>query len=128
MKFSDVTYDNIKCRKKAGLHPLFARYVFGKTKGGGSDWSPSFLWVHQKPSTCSKKHLNDSKSFVEYLNTMDDVYNNIDHYNSRRNKKILITFDERRLTKTFAKQIHKSTQTNHIRCWLLILNHLLDWL
>ena len=47
---------------------------------------------------------------------MDDVYNNIDDYNSRRNKKILITFDERRLTKTFAKQIHKSTQTNHIRC------------
>ena len=47
---------------------------------------------------------------------MDDVYNNIDDYSSRRNKKILIIFDERRLTKTFTKKIHKNTQTNHIRC------------
>ena len=77
---------------------------------------PSFLWVHQKHSTSRKKHLNDSKSFVEFLNTMDDVYNNIDDYNSRRNKKILIIFDERRLKKTFTKKIHKNTQTNHIRC------------
>ena len=72
--------------------------------------------VHQKHSTRRKKHLNDSKSFVEFLNTMDDVYNNIDDYNSRRNKKILIIFDERRLKKTFTKKIHKNTQTNHIRC------------
>ena len=47
---------------------------------------------------------------------MDDVYNNIDDYNSRRNKKILIIFDERRLTKTFTEKINKNTQTNHIRC------------
>ena len=123
MKFSDVTYDDIKCRKKAGLHPLFARYIFGKTKEGGSHCGGapppppfSFLWIHQKHSTRRKKHLNDSKSFVEFLNTMDDVYYNIDDYNSRRNKKILIIFDERRLKKTFTKKIHKNTQTNHIRC------------
>ena len=47
---------------------------------------------------------------------MDDVYNNIDDYNSRRNNKILIIFDERRLAKTFTKKTHKNTQTSNIRC------------
>ena len=27
------------------------------------------------------KHLNDSKAFIECSNMMDDVYENIDHYN-----------------------------------------------
>ena len=104
--------------KKQGFTLSLPDIFLEKLKGDGQidPPPPSFLWVHQKPSTCRKKHLNDSKSFVEYLNTMDDVYNNIDDYNSRRNKKILIIFDERRLTKTFTEKIHKNTQTNHIRC------------
>ena len=40
------------------------------------------------------KHLNDPRAFVEYSNTMDDVYNNIDNYNPNRNRKILIEFDD----------------------------------
>ena len=39
------------------------------------------------------KHLNDSKAFIEYSNTIDDVYNNINDYNPNRNRKILIAFD-----------------------------------
>ena len=30
----DVTYDNIKSRKKPELHPLFRRCIFGKTTSG----------------------------------------------------------------------------------------------
>ena len=33
------------------------------------------------------KHLNDLKAFIEYSNTMNDVYKNIDLYNPNRNKK-----------------------------------------
>ena len=33
------------------------------------------------------KHLNGPKTFIEYSNTMDDVYNNIDDYNPKRKKK-----------------------------------------
>ena len=33
----DVTYDNIKIKKKTGPHPLFKRYIFGKTGGGVSN-------------------------------------------------------------------------------------------
>ena len=40
------------------------------------------------------KHLNDSKAFIDYSNTMDDVYENIDDYNLNRKRKILIVFDD----------------------------------
>ena len=40
------------------------------------------------------KYLNDSSAFIEYSNTMDGIYENIDHYNSSRKRKILILFDD----------------------------------
>ena len=40
------------------------------------------------------KHLNDSKTFIECSNTMDDVYESIDDYNSTTRRKILIVFDD----------------------------------
>ena len=39
------------------------------------------------------KHLNDSKSFIECSNTMNDVYGKMDNYNPNRKRKILIVFD-----------------------------------
>ena len=40
------------------------------------------------------KHLNDLKAFIDCSNTMDDVYENIDHYNPNRKRKVLIVFDD----------------------------------
>ena len=40
------------------------------------------------------KHLNDSKAFIECSNTMNDVYENIDNYNPKKKRKILIVFDD----------------------------------
>ena len=40
------------------------------------------------------KHLNDSKAFTDCSNTMDDVYENIDNYNPKRKRKVLIVFDD----------------------------------
>ena len=39
-------------------------------------------------------HLNDSEVFIEYSNTMNDVYENINNYNPNRKRKILIVFDD----------------------------------
>ena len=36
------------------------------------------------------KHLNYSKAFIECSNTMNDVYENIDNYNPKRKRKILM--------------------------------------
>ena len=40
------------------------------------------------------KHLNDPKAFVEYSNTMHDIFNNIYYYNPTRKRRILIAFDD----------------------------------
>ena len=37
----DVVYDSFRSHKKLGLHPLFRRYCFGKTTGGGGQIDPS---------------------------------------------------------------------------------------
>ena len=41
-----------------------------------------------------KNFENAPSAFIEYSNTMDDVYNNIDDYNPKRKRKILIVFDD----------------------------------
>ena len=40
------------------------------------------------------KNFNDPGAFIEYWNSMDDVYDNIDYYNPKRKRKILIVFDD----------------------------------
>ena len=40
------------------------------------------------------KHLNYPKAFIEYLNEMEDVYKNIEEYNSGKKRKVLIVFDD----------------------------------
>ena len=39
------------------------------------------------------KHCNDSKASIEYLNDMDDIYENIQEYNPNKKRKILVVFD-----------------------------------
>ena len=39
-------------------------------------------------------HFNDSKAFSEYSNDMQDIYKNIDEYNTHKECKILIVFDD----------------------------------
>ena len=40
------------------------------------------------------KHFNDSTAFIEYSNDTDDVFTNIDDYNKKRKRKVLIVFDD----------------------------------
>ena len=40
------------------------------------------------------KHLNHSKAFIKFSNTMNGVYENIDNYNPNRKRKMLIVFDD----------------------------------
>ena len=47
----------------------------------------------RKVAGIKQMHLNDPNAFIECLNTMDDVYENIHDYNLSRKIKILIIFD-----------------------------------
>ena len=45
--------------------------------------------INQRKST-GLKHFNDSKTFMEYLNDVDNSYKNIEEYNPNKKRKILI--------------------------------------
>ena len=53
---------------------------------------PKYKILIKKCEDAGIKHLNHPNAFIECLNTMDDVYENIHDYNSNRKRKILIVF------------------------------------
>ena len=55
---------------------------------------PKYQFLIKKREDAGIKKLNDPSAFIGYSNTMDDVYNNIDDYNPRRKRKILIVFND----------------------------------
>ena len=55
---------------------------------------PKYQFLIKKREDAGTKKLDDPSAFIEYSNTMDDVYSNIDDYNPKRKRKILIMFDD----------------------------------
>ena len=47
----------------------------------------------KKRENVGTEHLGNSKAFIEYSNTMNDVYENIDDYNPIKKRKKLNLFD-----------------------------------
>ena len=62
------------------------------------------------------KHLNNSKAFIDCSNTMDDVYENIDHYNLNRKRKVLIVFDDMIADIMTNKKFQSIIKESFIRC------------
>ena len=59
------------------------------------DWrEPKYEYLIKKREDAVIKHVNNPNAFIEYSNTMDDVYENIDHYNLIRKRKKIIAFDD----------------------------------
>ena len=54
---------------------------------------PKYEYLNKKRKDVGIKHLNNPNAFIECTNTMDEVYDNINDYNSDRRRKILIVFD-----------------------------------
>ena len=55
---------------------------------------PKYEYLIKKRKDEGTKYLNDLNAFIECSNTVDDVYENIHDYNSSRQRKILIAFDD----------------------------------
>ena len=59
------------------------------------DWNkPKYQFLIKKHEDAGIKHLNNPNAFIEFSNTMDDDYENINDYNPNRDKKVLIVFDD----------------------------------
>ena len=55
---------------------------------------PKYQFLIRKLEDAGIKNLNDPSAFIEYSNTMDDVYNDIVDYNPGRKRKIMLIFDD----------------------------------
>ena len=54
---------------------------------------PKYEFLIKKHKDVEIKYLNDPNAFIECSNTMDDVYENIDDYNSSRKKNLVVFYD-----------------------------------
>ena len=54
---------------------------------------PKYEFLINNRKNAGIKHFNDSTTFIEYSNDMDDVFTNIDDYDKKRKRKVLIVFD-----------------------------------
>ena len=74
---------------------------------------PKYKYLIKKREDAGIKHLNNLKAFIKCSNTMDDVYVNINDYNSNRRRKMLLVFDD--MIKAIIKELF-------IRCRKLIIS------
>ena len=51
-------------------------------------------FLTKKREDVGAKYSNDSEACFEYSNDVDDIYKNIEEYNSNKKRKILIVFDD----------------------------------
>ena len=61
-------------------------------------------------------HLNDPKTFIEYLNDIHDVYKNINNYNPDKESKVMIVFDDMIADMISNKKLYSIVTEIFIRC------------
>ena len=77
---------------------------------------PKYQFLIKKRKDTEIKNVDDPGAFIEYSNTMDDVYDNIDDYNPKRKKKSLIVFDDMIADIMTNKNFSSTIKELFIRC------------
>ena len=75
-----------------------------------------YQYLIDKRESAGLKHFNDPKAFLQYSNDMHDVYKNIDNYNSNKENKILIFFDDMIADMISNKKLNLIVTELFIRC------------
>ena len=57
-------------------------------------YEAKYQYLIKKCEKVGLNHFDDHKAFIEYSNDMQDVYKNIEDYNTGKKRKILIVFDD----------------------------------
>ena len=76
---------------------------------------PKYQFLIKRREDAGIKNLNDPSAFVEYSNTMDDVYRNTDDHNPKRKRKFLIVFDDM-VADIMTNKKYKEFKELFIRC------------
>ena len=57
-------------------------------------YEAKYQYLINKREKVGLDHFDDHKAFIEHSNDIQDVYRNIDDYNPRKKRKVLIVFDD----------------------------------
>ena len=76
-------------QKLNNSNPIDKIYLYAKDIS-----EPKYEFLINNCKNAGIKNYNDPNAFIEYSNSMDDVLSNIDDYNQREKKRILIVFDD----------------------------------
>ena len=71
------------------LYPIDKIYLYAK-----DIHKPKYEYLINKREQVGIKNLNDLHTFIEHLDDMNDVLDDINNYNKNRDKKVLIVFDD----------------------------------
>ena len=71
------------------FHPIDKIYLYAKDTD-----EKKYQYLINKRELVGIKNLSDSHAFIEYSNDMNDVLEDIDNYNKKRDEKVLIILDD----------------------------------
>ena len=71
------------------FHPIDKIYLYTKDTD-----EEKYQYLINKREQAGIKNLNNPHAFIEYSNDMNDVLEDINNYNKKRDKKVLIIFDD----------------------------------
>ena len=71
------------------FHPIDKIYLYAKDTD-----EDNYQYLINKREQAGIKNLNDPHAFIEYSSDMNDVLEDINNYNKKRDKKVLIIFDD----------------------------------
>ena len=71
------------------FHPTDKIYLYAKDTD-----EDKYQYLINKREQAGIKYLNDPHAFIEYSNDVNDVLEDINNYNKKRDKKVLIIFDD----------------------------------
>ena len=57
-------------------------------------YEAKYQYLINKREKVEQNHFDDHKAFIEFSNNIQDVYKNIEDYNPRKDRKLLIVFDD----------------------------------
>ena len=68
------------------------------------------------------KTLKYPKAFIDYLQSIDDVYENLEDYNPTKKKRVLITFNDIEYNKKLSPIVHNLfLKGRKLNIWLVLI-------
>ena len=93
------------------FHPIDKIYLYAKDTDG-----KKYQYLINKREQAGVKNLTDPHAFIEYSNDMNDVLEDINNYNKKRDKKVLIIFDDMIADIMRSKKFKAKVKELYIRC------------